>query len=692
MHNIIVAAKLENQKELDDLSHRLYHHFSFLDNLKITVFLSDCFTPKKSEVPQNFGVIASDKKIAEFMEKITFLTVKDRKDIEKVAKESNIILIYSEDYYKIHSSNFKINSPKLYWCDPVKTRQEGSNYIQAALDCMPEIVKKNNENESLKKLIGLRQLLISKYSETVVLATGPSIEKFRKYDYSDKLVIACNSTILNKELVEYTQPRILVFADPIFHFGVSQYAEQFREICKEFLNKNKDVFLIVPFKYYALLKSLLPSNEKQIIGVPFTKHRPINLDINEDNFYTFTTSNILTLLLLPLATTFSQKINIIGCDGRSLEDNTYFWNHGQSVQINEKMDNIKQCHPGFFNIDYNEYYFEHCHTLDNFISYAELKGKKFVHLGNTYIPALAARAVNNNLSLDLKERFPEDIQHLIIEPDGMNKSSGHYQDWHFLLGRELSDIGKHKISILSRIDAEYLGDEFEIIKIFTTRSWELQRGYKTTKIPSFPFNEQGNHFFEALKTLVADHFSKNETPLHLFMYYGSVQAVGCLLELQKSFPDKMIFFSVCIFHESVNFDPQIPKDNFHSETKKILMEAAARMPYFRLFAVTEKLSDVIYREYEVKLNVMIHSLVDVETASKVVKNFKRVKSEKIFREKIEVFLPSRLDYEKSIEGLFDVLFDLLKIDKIISLKLRNTKEAKDFLSNIKNDEVFTVLR
>ena len=303
-------------------------------------------------------------------------------------------LIYDEDFYKKNHLCLKKITQKFYYCDPLKTRQEGSNFIQASLDLLPNKDKANNEKISLSKFIKFKRSIESNaFEKATIFATGPSVSNYKEYDYTGSLNIYCNSTILDHKLLRTAPPNILTFADPIFHFGVSEYANSFRLSCIKFLSLHTDCVIIIPIKYYALALSLFPDYKDRIIGIPFTKYKPINFQITDKSFYTYTTSNILPLSLLPVSTTFAKCVRLIGCDGRKVSDDSYFWNHGSSVQINDKMKAIQRAHPGFFNIDYNEYYFEHCHNLSRMLLLAEEQGWKFSHLGSSFIPALSSRAI-----------------------------------------------------------------------------------------------------------------------------------------------------------------------------------------------------------------------------------------------------------------------------------------------------------
>lgn len=689
MKKIVIAAEIESQEQLNDLIFRLYHHFSFIKEVKFYIFKSPLFVTSEFKEPLSFGVNVTSELMKEFFKNIIYRTVKSNFDIEDVCKNAKAVIVYSENYYKLRHELFKKNTPKFYWCDPIKTRQEGSNFIQAALDCITVKVKDNDEKESLQKFLEFSGEIKNKYKEAIVLATGPSVENFKKYSMNDKLCFACNSTILNNELVVHAKPQVLVFADPIFHFGISKYAQSFRDISKKFLDDNPHVYLIIPIKYYALLKSLFPKNKNQIIGVPFTKHRPINIDITENTFYSYTTANILTLLLLPLAATLTEKINLIGCDGRSLDDNDYFWRHGKSVQINEQMSNIQECHPGFFKIDYDEYYFEHCHMLDNFILAAEIKGKQFLHLGNTHIPALAMRSINNQLILDQEsnERLPLNTKHILIEPDGKSAISGHYFQWYVDLAKALQ-TDMNSVSVLTRIDANYINPDISYIKLFNVRSWELQRGAKARDL-NFPYNNQIKLFFESLKNTIGKYFSNNtdNQALHIFMYYGSVQVVKICLELQVLFKELSIYFTICLFSESVGLNKDNPASNFHPDAKIILTEAAAKSRQFRLFSVTQKLSDVIYQLFSVKTSPMVHPLMHSDLAKKYTDSYKRSEGRNAVKDNVIIYIPSRLGHQKSNVNFFQMIEKFLKITTNVVIKLRQSEEAINFFQQLNDRSI-----
>ena len=79
----------------------------------------------------------------------------------------------------------------------------------------------NNVNDFLKQ---------NKSNEIAIVCNGPSMRNIDlHYRFNKKLTaITCNTTIFNSVLRNYFNFICCVFADPIFHFGISKYASEFK--------------------------------------------------------------------------------------------------------------------------------------------------------------------------------------------------------------------------------------------------------------------------------------------------------------------------------------------------------------------------------------------------------------------------------------------------------------------------------
>jgi hypothetical protein len=231
----------------------------------------------------------------------------------------------------------------------------------------------------------------SKAKKAYIFGTGPSLSLAGEHDYSDGVCIVCNSMVKNHKLLDRMSPPLIVAGDPIFHGGCSIYAGDFRTTLWETMERYDAVFMCNQrdfriFEFYA------PGHLKEkIIGAPAEYGLNMKTDMSEV-FEFAACPNILTLYLLPLATMLSsEEILIAGCDGRPLSDNKYFWKHDTSVQFNNRMGQIQDAHPSFFDISYDDYYFLHCKTVESWIRSAEGQGRKVTNMTPSYIPALKKR-------------------------------------------------------------------------------------------------------------------------------------------------------------------------------------------------------------------------------------------------------------------------------------------------------------
>lgn len=607
MKNIAVYPEITSQSVLNNIICRIKWHFSHIRDVNIKIPIANNLLSSEVTFPEGFD--RSDNNLDDWLKRnVTFIA----------AGCENTYVVNSDIVLKHVEGNAEIDSflnesgvrEKIYRVDHKKVRQEGSFYIQAALDLIDPVIKKNMIEDCRKKFLSLKECL-GKYNKSWLLATGPSIDNYKKCNFDDAIVIACNSVILNSELTNCTNPKILVFADPIFHFGVSEYAGKFREAVLNAL-KTTDIKIVVPFKYYPLLVSKFENYSDRIIGIPFREMPEFRLDVGTE-FSVKTTANILTLLLLPLAATFSDDINLLGCDGRPLDQDDYFWGHGASVQINDKMKNIQEVHPGFFDIDYNEYYFEHCHTLANLIAQGETLGKKFTHHGPSYIPALRDRSPMPQVD----KSNPKESVCVVVEPDGIGMD-GHYVRWHQQVISELKSRFKEVQVLCNKKQDEKLYG-VTTSKVFSSHSWGISRAdFSFTRdfpdAPSVKVFQQ-----ELLDALLRSSKDTKSSSISLFMYYGSIQILKVVHEVRKMLKAEGIRLRVtmCLFHESVILDAKVTQPRLPPNAKEILMEGVAQVDDYRILAVTEQLAAHLFEKLGVRLGVFqnpVPSMSDAEQA------------------------------------------------------------------------------
>lgn len=253
--------------------------------------------------------------------------------------------------------------------------------------------------ESKDKFQKMSKLFKDKKSSTCFV-TGPSFSKYSEFSFSNEnLKIICNSTIINKDFLKYINgPDILVFSDPVFHFSSCEYSCKYRDLIEETLKDYPETYIIIPDVTVPLMNLHFPHLEEKIIGVSFGD------EINWPNFENLTamrTGNILTLLMLPLAASLTDKIYIIGADGRNKEEK-YFWKHNKSAQLNDEMESAYMTHPSFFrDRSYSGYYEVHCQIMQDMVSKIEDDNKVLFSLTRSYIDPLVQRykEINKNESI-----------------------------------------------------------------------------------------------------------------------------------------------------------------------------------------------------------------------------------------------------------------------------------------------------
>ncbi len=225
-------------------------------------------------------------------------------------------------------------------------------------------------------------------SKVYLFGTGPSLDQAYSFDFSDGYRVVCNTIVKNRDLLRHIRPHFIVAADAIYHFGNNQHAFQFREDLARTLSEYNVRFLTQDF-YYLLMSAYFPEIIDKVIPLR-TNTEGVVLDLKKDLAYT-NLPNILNGLLLPLGSTLSDSIFLLGFDGRGPLD-TIFWKNSNANAYNDLKATIQAAHPAFFKgIDYDEYARIQSDTADMIMAMGEKMGKKYCCLNKTYIPALAKR-------------------------------------------------------------------------------------------------------------------------------------------------------------------------------------------------------------------------------------------------------------------------------------------------------------
>ena len=236
---------------------------------------------------------------------------------------------------------------------------------------------------------------ISMYQKAFVFGNGPSLSQAKEFNYFDGVRIACNSVVRNQELLDYIKPHFIIATDFVFHLGPSRYAAEFRRDLVSAL-KNTGAYFVTIEQLAPLFFYHFPDMKKRTIAVPLYKPydpraiiRGVNVQL-ANNFIVHSLNSVLTMLMLPIASTVAEDIFLLGCDGRKPDDEK-FWSHHAESQYTGLLKTVYDTHPGFFEISYVDYYNKYCDQVETILTKGESLGKTYASLVPSYVPALEKR-------------------------------------------------------------------------------------------------------------------------------------------------------------------------------------------------------------------------------------------------------------------------------------------------------------
>ena len=417
---------------------------------------------------------------------------------------------------------------RFFAVDARKDRNEGSHFLWAGVRAFTDMAADTaREHERFSALIAR----LGPVERVHVFGTGPSLSAHvETADLSDGICIAANSMVRNDELMDRMRPPLIVAADPIFHAGCSLYAAAFRAALARALERTGAWFLC-PLRDAAIYRRHLPAScRDRVIGIPFDAAAPPPSDLTR-SFALKPYPNVLTLFLLPLAATLAREIRIAGCDGRPIGEDSAFWSHDARAQFTDEMANIRATHPGFFAIDYNDYYLDHARDLETVLGALEAEGKICISDTPSFLPALHARERAGIRPGPVRRGF-EPGAVAILDPDAKG-DWGHYLSYDRRLGRAVR-AGGRRFALIGRADLPagvWPADEGLMIPALTRHSWEIGARGATVKTADL------SAFARDLETgLAALEAALPEDDILVFIYCGSLEAAELLEHVLVSHP------------------------------------------------------------------------------------------------------------------------------------------------------------
>lgn len=423
-------------------------------------------------------------------------------------------------------------------------------------------------------------------SRAYVLGTGPSLADAASLDLADGDCIVSNSIVANRALLERLRPIAVTACDPIFHAGCSQYAAAFRAHLRRALESSDMYFFTAMRDYRHYLMALPAALHARIVALPFREDAPYNFDLRRD-FHLYPAGNVLTLGLLPLAGTFYDRISAIGCDGRPVEQNGYFWSHHKDSQINDKMENIRLVHPAFFDRSYDDHYDDHCRSVARVIDAMECAGKRVDSVTPSHIPALRMRQAATRAAV-------ADAVLVSVNPDARDHH-GHWIGYDDRLAEACARLGAPFVALANlALRPDILKTRPHYRRAFRFDTWEVEAGggVNLERISRFE-----SRLEDEIARLRAVHPGKR---LLLYMYTGSLPHALAIFRAVERFPD--IRACVNTFWTCVM---DCEKDGYLAGWGPFL-RASAGHPRFQVFAITPRLKAIIAAETGANLPLLPH--------------------------------------------------------------------------------------
>jgi hypothetical protein len=374
---VVLYPAFDSPAAFGDLLNRLGWYFpaGTVEGLDLTVSVDGDVADASDHTPEAQGGFETDH---------LPLTNVDARTLDERARTADRLLVWDADARLSgaalrNAASVDVVDPSFYsHTEPVAWGRTSAAARSGLEDRSREVY------ESLERRSG-------EWGTSYVFATGPSLDRvFDRSFPSDSLSVICNSIVRDEELLGHLDPDVLTFADPVFHFGPSRYAARFREDAVRAIRKY-DLVAVVPARYRELLVGHYPDLVDRVVGIRSVYDDEFRFP-TADRLEVMGTANIMTKFMLPVASALTDRVRIVGADGRE-ENESYFWEHSDIGQYDDDLMNTAfETHPAFFRDRvYEDYYQEHVETLTEMIEYGERKGITYESMTPSYVPCLKAR-------------------------------------------------------------------------------------------------------------------------------------------------------------------------------------------------------------------------------------------------------------------------------------------------------------
>lgn len=271
-------------------------------------------------------------------------------DFRKRVRFADLVLVWREaDVGRAKS----ISRPSERVINVDKFDPESQEYGKLASLAWDHVFQRTDKDglisRSLDKLKEIRDdyRIVDRESYSLVATTGPSYSIEERIDSSGALVIACNSIVSDAGFFQRHNPKFFVFADGAHHAGASKPAQAFRKHLSDRLTEFPDFYVVTTDKFAGVLEQLFRDHWDRFLFFRQSGSRKPVVDITKQRTLP-SYDSVLTIHMLPLAYTFTDKIFLIGADGIDpLGDNEDFWAHEKKFRYGDTVELVHRAHPTF---------------------------------------------------------------------------------------------------------------------------------------------------------------------------------------------------------------------------------------------------------------------------------------------------------------------------------------------------------
>lgn len=569
---LLIGPSVDECDTLMELLIRLGHYFSHLPIEKIVIPISGGLSMEAARSVVEMPTLAGgyDQRNLDRIHKLgpaLRFIADDPAFLEREAITSDVLLLWTDrstddlDWKDIQRGYRRTRTSFLV--DWNETRSDGSWFAECAyvLSSRTRQFSPDEKSRFLRRTESLEGV-----DRAYLLGTGPSARAALDVDMSDGVRIACNTFVLDDELMDAVRPDILTFADPIFHFGPSTYAGAFQDAVERQAECH-DFTIVTVERYADLLRARMPQLADRVVGVRMNPSKaPANMDLNRQ-LAVHPFPNILTMLMLPLAATFATDIRLLGFDGRA-PDEGYFWRHGSTVQFETELAEIQDVHPGFFKLDYLDYYSEHLRVVERLLLELESSGCSIRSLTPSFMSPLIRRGAAAPSAGD--QPSPESVSEVVsigtsasermisLSPDWVD-SFGHFGPFERVLKSAAKSIGIDHLTLTNQ--ARVAASDHEL-PTFSDRSFK-------------PFQRplDGRSFeFELLRVL--DRVVDPAIPTSCLYYTADVWHLPALMVAAHRYPSTIFVVNLMGAHTKVA-DAITTDDPWSASVVALLSDAIA---------------------------------------------------------------------------------------------------------------------